>query len=100
MGAAKKRASEKEKAPAFAGAPKDSFGLDSEDQYIPPMPPRHAAAGRRLSSFSLISETRASVVSIRPAIGRGVLSSAVLVTLAGSMTPALTRSSTFSVAAL
>jgi hypothetical protein len=44
-------------------------------------------------SISLISETRASVVSIRPGDRGGVLISACLVTLAGSMTPALTRSS-------
>ena len=42
---------------------------------MPPMPPpmpAAAAAGRAFSS-SLISETRASVVSIRPAIDDGVL---------------------------
>ena len=51
------------------------------------------------SSFSLISETRASVMSIRPAIEEA-FSSAVFVTLAGSMTPAFTRSSISPVAAL
>ncbi len=59
---------------------------------MPPGPPP-------FSSFSLISETMASVVSIRPAID-AALSSAVLVTLAGSMTPAATRSSNLPVAAL
>ena len=56
---------------------------------MPPMPP--GIAGLPLSS-SGSSETMASVVSIRPAI-EAAFCNAVRVTLAGSMTPALTRSS-------
>ena len=70
---------------------------------MPPMHAAHAAAAGMpppaFSSFSLISETMASVVSIRPAIDDALIS-AVLVTLAGSMTPAATRSSNLPVAAL
>ena len=56
-----------------------------------------AAAGA--SFFSGISEIMASVVSIRPAM-EAAFCSAVRVTLVGSMTPALTRSSYLPVPAL
>jgi hypothetical protein len=59
-------------------------------QYIPPIPPPGGAAGAGFSSF--FSTTTASVVSRRPAI-EAAFCSAVRVTLVGSMTPALTRSS-------
>src|SRR3954471_19630439 len=61
----------------------------------PPMPP--GMAGALSSSGS--SEMSASVVSMRPAI-EAAFWSAERVTLAGSMTPASTRSSKVSVAAL
>src|SRR5271170_5475953 len=67
-------------------------------QYMPSMPPPWAAPWLA-SFFSGISETIASVVSIRPAI-EAAFWSAVRVTFVGSMTPALTRSSNLSVAAL
>ncbi len=61
------------------------------------MPPPGGIAGA--FSFSLISEIIASVVSMRLAMEEAFWS-ADFVTLAGSMIPALSRSSTFSVAAL
>ena len=60
-------------------------------------PPPQAPAGAGLSSF--FSTTTHSVVSSRPAID-AAFCSAVRVTLVGSMTPAWTRSSYSSVAAL
>ena len=65
---------------------------------MPPPPPGIAAAGRSFFS-SGISETSASVVSSSDAIDEAFCS-AVRTTLAGSMTPAVTRSSYLSVAAL
>ena len=64
----------------------------------PPMPPM-AAAAAAASTFSGLSATSASVVSSSAATD-AAFCSAERVTLAGSMTPALTRSSKFPVAAL
>ena len=64
---------------------------------MPPMPPPGPPAGA--SFFSGISVTMHSVVSSRPAI-EAAFCRAVRVTFAVSMTPAATRSSYFSVAAL
>jgi len=60
-------------------------------QYIPPMPPPPGIAGASFLS-SGISETSASVVSRSDAIDEAFCS-ALRTTLAGSMTPAFTRSS-------
>jgi hypothetical protein len=65
-------------------------------QYIPPMPPP-GVAGAGFSSF--FSTTTHSVVRSKPAIDAAFWS-AVRVTLVGSITPAFTRSSNASVAAL
>ena len=64
---------------------------DSRAQYIPPMPPPPGIAGASFFS-SGISATIASVVSRSDAIDEAFCS-ALRTTLAGSMTPALTRSS-------
>ena len=58
----------------------------------PPMPPMAAAAAAPPSTFSGLSATSASVVSSSAATD-AAFCSAERVTLAGSMTPALTRSS-------
>ena len=69
-------------------------------QYIPPMPPPPCRHPRGRFSFSSgISETRASVVSSSDAID-AAFCSAERTTLVGSMTPASTRFSYFSVRAL
>ena len=59
--------SRKRKGPGFRRGPKRLFRFsESADQYIPPMPPGIPPPADGFS-FSLISETRASVVSISPA---------------------------------
>jgi hypothetical protein len=59
---------------------------------MPPMPPIPPGIAGLLLSSSGISETMASVVSIKPAID-AAFCNAVRVTFAGSITPASTRSS-------
>ena len=82
------------KAAPLIGARPHSDTQTGEGNYIPiplipPIPP--GIAGLPLSS-SGSSETIASVVSMRPAI-EAAFCNAVRVTLAGSITPAFTRSS-------
>ena len=65
---------------------------DADGNVLPPEAMGMPAGAPPPSLSSLISETRASVVSIRPEMEEAFCR-AVLVTLAGSMTPALIMSS-------